>query len=366
MKRMMKTGLALLVMTLCLTGASAQKESPIHWSGVFKTEGNVNFNNGEANGNAILFLDADAKTWKGGKILFGFQSMYSVRDEQNKSWSVVSDDRDRTWFTNINLKNLPFTLGRLGIYQDITDNFNIFFGISKTDYEYFTTPYSRLFLNTGVICNSTLNSDRWNIANFNTAALSFHFNWEFLPGWTFKNSIYNGYGTDEVSKQFRFRPNRDGIMDIAEFSYKGWNEKNYFGEYHLGVVYGDTYLNEYNGIDHKKRSQAVAYASVNQPLLKGQYPLGFFGQGSIGKKNVRSAYNYYSLGLLMDNLLVDKSRLGVNLNRAIFANGERESDLEFTYNVPVLNICNLQPGIHFLRTSGKSTTAGLLRAIFVF
>ena len=360
MKRQMVMALGMLLSITLM----AQKRSPIQWTGVLKTEANMNFNNGEANGNALFFLDANAKLWEGGRIYFGFQSMYSVRDEQGKSWSVVSDERDRTWFTNINLKNLPFTIGILGLSQEITPNFDVFFGVRKTDYDYFTTPYSRLFLNTGVICNSTLNSDRWNISNFNTAALCLHFNWYFLDGWTLKNSVYNGNGTDDVSKMFRFRPSRDGIMDIVEIGYRGWNDKSLVGEYHLGMMWGDTYLNEYD--DNKKRSQAVFYASANQPLLKGKYPIGFFAQGSIGPKNVRSAYNYFSLGALIDNLVLDGTRIGVNVNRAIFANGERETDLEVTALVPVMPGLTLQPGVHFLRTSGLSTTAGLMRAIFAF
>jgi hypothetical protein len=367
MKRFFKEGLMILTAGIFCLNVSAQEESPIHWSGNLQTEGNVNFNNGEANGNALFFLDADAKVWKGGKVVGGFMSMYNIRLDQDKSWSVVSDQKDRTWFTNISLyKQLPFTLAVLGFSQQITDNFDIFFGVRKTDYDYFTTPYSSLFFNTGVICNSTMNSDRWNIANFNTAALCFHFDWEFLPGFTFKNSIYNGNGTDQVSKMFNFRPNRDGIMDIAELGYKGWSDDNYFGEYHLGVVYGNTYLNEYEGIDHKKRSEAVVYASINQPVLKGKYPVGIFGQGSLGKKNIRSAYDYFSLGALMDNLLISGSRAGVNINRAIFANGEHESDLEVTYNFPVFKGLNLQPGVHFIRTTGQSSTAGLVRAFFTF
>jgi len=373
MKKITRKGILLMATASLLLNANAQKkgEYPIVWNGSFTTEAEGNFTNGEWNSTSLLFLNAEAKLWKGAKAQGGITGMYNLRLDQDKSWSVCDD---RMMFSNLPYIKEPMLLSHLGIEQRLLDDkVMLFLGVRKADMDYFITPYSLLFLNTAVIINPVV-STVWGVPHYGTSALCFHAQWEFMPGFTVKYSLYNGQKSSCWDQMFYFRPNRDGVNQIAELSYKGDGCcSSYVGEYHLGMIYADSkYLDNYfasrviSNNDGKKHSGCSVFANVDQPLYVGKYPVGLMAQGGLTKKYVDNANAFYSLGLKMDNLMAEQSQVGVSLSRGYFADGVHESDFEITFSYPVMKNVAIQPGIHFISTSGERSTCALCRASINF
>ena len=193
-------------------------------------------------------------------------------------------------------------------------------------------------------------------------ALGLNLTWEAIPGLTIKNSIFNGVASREWSRVFNFRPGHDGIMDIAQVIYKDADDDNLIGEYRAGIAYVDAL--QPGQID---KHQSTAWMDhIDQPVVTGAYPVAVTLGGVVSKKKVNYAYQYYNAGAVVKNVLLQGSRLGVNLCRAYFSDGVHESDVEVEYALPVFKNVEIQPGVHFIRTSGESATAALVRASIFF
>lgn len=364
MKNFFLKAIMLTAFAAIITGASAQekKAAPIRLSGLFMNEVQGNFSNGEWNNTDWLSISAETDLWKGAKAKGGLYGFYNVRIDQDKSWSVAND---RLYFSNLPWYENKLMLSHLGIEQWLAnDKVMLWLGVRKAGMDYMFTPYSLFFLNTAIITNPAV-GNLWGVPTYGVSSLCFHAQWEFLPGLTLKNSLYNGVYSTHCDQMFRFRPHRDGINNVTEISYKGNGNNPYIGEYHVGLVAGKSLYTGANN-DGQKHGGTAWFTNIDQPLITGRYPVGLMLQGGVTRKVVSNCYGYYSVGLQVANLLTEKTRLGVASSRAYFADGIHETDIEVTCSYPVYKNVELQPGLHMIRTSGETNTCGLLRASIFF
>ena len=357
MKRFAKKSLAFLAAGMMCVMASAQdKALPVEFSGIVCTEVNTNFE-GRWNNANLMFLTAKAPLWQGATFTGELGGFHDIGMEKHGGWWSVANDRQ--YFTNLPIGNF-LTLSQFNITQQILDNLSAKFGVFKAG-EFFVTPTNSLFLNTSIVTPPVF-GNRWYMPCYHQQALGLNLTWEIVPGLTVKNSLFNGVASRQWSRVLNFRPGHDGIMDIAQVIYKDADDDNYIGEYRAGIAYADAL--QPGQIDKHKSTAWMAH--IDQPVVTGAYPVAVTLGGVVSKEKVNYAYQYYNAGAVVKNVLLPGSRLGVNLCRAYFSDGVHESDVEVEYALPIFKNVEIQPGVHFIRTSGESTTAALVRASIFF
>lgn len=341
---------------MCLN-VQAQKEN-IMWSGTLITEGEWDMTNGKANWVNLLNAGIKADLWKNATLSANILAAHNLRVDNNENWNVANDSQI---FSNILLdEKLPLSLFHLGITQQFSDHFKLFFGVRNMNMDYFISSYSSLFTCSSHGIFPTI-AENWDVGNYPASALCLHMEWNFLPNFTWKNSFYNGKASTNWGQIFCFRPNNDGFINVTEIGYVEPEKSNALkGEYHLGAVYGNTYTKE---TPSKKESNYSVYGLIEQPLIKGDKTLGLLLEGGISPRSKSIAYNYYGAGIVAGNIFNDKDLFGVQVNRVLYKDCTHETNLEFTYNVPVMDHLTLQPALHLIRTNGENNTVGLIRAI---
>lgn len=324
-----------LVIILELMPVSAQREerfqSAISWS----SEVEWNMKNGETNFVNLLTANVEARLWQGATWQAGLLATDNLRLTQGKSWSVAND---RQVFSNLPLDaGTPVILSLMGVSQCITPQLLVFAGLRNMNVDYFATPYTALFTQSSDGIFPTI-ADNFGVANYPAAALALHVEWEIAPRLLFKNSLYNGQSSDTWEYLFRVAPKADGILHVTEVSYNN--------RYHVGAVYGS------------KQKNHSLYALVEQPVTSH---VGLLLQGGYTPKDDVDTYGYMGAGLIVQELFKEGDALGLQSHRALYNDGGHETDIEVTYRIEVIKHVSVQPALHFIRTSGKNFTVGLMR-----
>lgn len=340
---------------------SQENENKIKVGTNITTEGEYNFNNNKANLANLLNVSIETQQWKGFSFQANLLSAENLRLQENKFYSVVDD---RQVFSNILLdEELPLALFQFGIKKQITDNFSIFFGVSNLNGDYFTSSYTSLFTGSSHGIYSTI-ADNWSVGNYPASSLGLHFDWEIVKGLTFKNSFCNGRASTSWNEVFHFKPKNDGIIDISELIYKQDEETNgLIGEYHVGFLYADALKDEKN--NNKTNSYSV-FGLIEQPFYKGSFNIGMLLQGGYSPKKDNDTYSYYGFGIVGENIIKKDDKIGIIVNSALYKEDEKETDVEITYNIPIIKYISIQPAIHFVNTNNKNNTLGLIRFNFEF
>lgn len=353
---------------MCSVMVVSGQESEFEVSAALKTEGLWNMDNGETNLVNLIDIGLNVPLWKNANLTGNVLANQNTRLEQGKSWSVANDMQS---LSNIQTdEQIPLSLMEFDITQRITDDFSVAFGIRNLNVDYFISPLTGLFTGSSHGIFPTI-ADNWNVGNYPVSALGLHLEWNIVENWTLKNSFYNGQASGDLNKAFRFRPIKDGVIDAFEVGYIEPEENDkMLGEYHVGVVYGYTpeITEDINGdeVFGNKISNISVFGLVEQPLIKGDKSVGLLLQSGYSPKKESATYGYFGMGLVFEGIISINDQFGVQVNRALYSDGNQETDLEITYSVPVVDHITMQPSLHIISTSGETSTVGLVRAVFEF
>ncbi len=348
--------IASLFLSVCAYGQNDDEKTVL--SAALTTEGQWNTNNGQANWVNLLDVGLEQKLWKGATFHGSVLAAYNLRADNGRSWSVADDLQG---FSNILLDDqLPLSLFQFSIDQQITDNFMLSFGVRNLNTDFFCSPMTALFTGSSSGIYPTVAAN-WNVGNYPASALTLFWQWELAKNFYWKNAFQNGQASTSIDESFRFRPGRDGIVNVTELSYIAPEDnESLLGEYHLGAIYGN------RNAEAVKDDNFALYGLIEQPLLKGDRTLGLLLQGSYASKNNSAAYCYWGAGAVAGNLFVEGDNFGVLVNRALYTEDGRETAVELTYSVPVTKHISIQPAFTFIRTNGESNNVAVLRAVFEY
>jgi porin len=304
--------------------------------------------------------------WHGAEWQTNLISTHNMRLSRGKDWSVADDNQV---FSNIMLDSqLPLALSVFGITQNISERFSVFLGVRNLNVDYFTSPCTALFTNSSDGIFPTL-ADNWHLANYPTSAMCLHLEWNPSPKLTWKNSLYNGASSTQWNRIFRFAPHGDGIINVSEISFHAGDDSlSMSGEYHLGFLYSDTPdentdNDEANvkGDSNRKKTNCSVFGLAEQPIYRGRQTYKLLLQGGYSPKRLNDTYGYFGVGLTGERLFADDDHAGVQVHRALYSDGGRETDVEMTYCLPMTKNISVQPALHFIHTSGNNNVVGLLR-----
>lgn len=362
---------SLFVIGIFMSGVSivSAQENELEVSTLIKTEGIWNTDNGETNLINLIETFVQAPLWNGSHLTGIILANQNTRIGQGKSWNVANDLQS---FSNIQTDNqIPLSLMEFDVTQRISDNLHLSLGVRNINVDYFTYPLTSVFTGSSHGIFPTI-ADNWSVANYPLSALGLHIEWNITDNITLKNSLYNGQASDDLDRVFRFSPKQDGILNAFELGYIEPKESNrMLGEYHLGAVYGNTpeiFEDEnQNEVSGDKVSNISFFGLLEQPVIKGNKSMGLFFQTGLAPRNKSVTYGYFGAGLVFDNIINNNDKFGIQVNRALYSDGNRETDMEITYSLPVIEKITVQPSLHVIRTSGETINrVGLIRAIFEF
>jgi len=358
----------LMVWALCLcTAVEAQEKKAAlgHALGVI-TEGEWNAMSGKTNMVTQLNAEIGGGLWSGAIWQADLISTYNMDIDRNRNWSVADDNQV---FSNIMLDcQLPLALSVFGITQNISERFSVFLGVRNLNVDYFTSPCTALFTNSSDGIFPTL-ADNWRLANYPTSAMCLHLEWNMSPQLTWKNSLYNGASSTQWNRIFRFAPHDDGIINVSEISFHADDDSlSMLGEYHLGFLYSNTPDEDVGngevkvkGYSNRKKSNCSVFGLAEQPIYRDRQTYKLLLQGGYSPKRLNDTYGYFGVGLTGERLFADDDHAGVQVHRALYSDGGRETDVEMTYSLPVTKTVSVQPALHFIHTSGDNNVVGLLR-----
>ncbi|MCH4019204.1 MAG: carbohydrate porin [Prevotella sp.] len=332
------------------------------------TEGSWNMDDGKVNWENRMDLSGRMSLWAGGEAEMSVIATQNTRIGEGKSWTVLDDPQS---FSNIQTdEQIPLSLALLGITQQVTSRFSVFLGVRNMNGDYFNTPLTSLFLNSSYGIYPTV-ADNWNISNYPESSLCFHQEWNPSDHITFRNSLYNGMSSYHWDKEFRFRPSKDGWINVFEVGYETpGGIKDFSKEYHLGVVCGHTPQTKVdeNGDEYTtgKHFDWSVYGLVEQPLFSGLHPLGLLLQGGYAPKRKNETYLYFAAGVVCAHLLKRDDAAGLTWNRSLYSGGVEENCMELTYSLPVMPHLTVQPTLQSFRITGEYHTVALLRASLDF
>lgn len=335
---------------ICLMHTAIVAQKPFHTEVAIEltTEGQYNFHNQKANWVSLLEVGVETRLTNRTSLIGSIISIQNTRLQQGKEG--VGNDLQA--FSNIESQNLELSLFALGIQWDVTDRLTLFGGLQNVSINYFTSTLTSLFSGSSQGIFPTISTNLKTMANYPLSTLSLHATWNPVGNWQLKNSFYNGIASHKITESFRFRPHRDGIFNITQIGYI----QPEIGTWWLGAYYlGFTFSNAPNE-EGEKKSQTSLYGLMEQPLTKN------FGLLLEGGKSFQSqeCHTYFGAGVVYANLLKEEAALGLMLTRSLYENG-RESCVEVTYSLPINKHITVQPCMHFIRTTGKSSQVGLIR-----
>lgn len=308
----------------------------------------MNINNGKTNWVNLLEAGSDIPLWNSMTATISILANQNTRIGNNKSWSIADDMQS---FSNIQTdKQIPIAPAIIGITDEIS-TLKMFLGVRNMNSDYFASPLTGLFTNSSHGIYPTI-ADNFNVGNYPVTSLCFHAEWNITKEITLKNSLYNGEASYKWDEAFRFRPSRDGIINITEIAYSSTDSSSYSGEYHLGGVYGS------------KNSNYSIFALVEQPIIIGVKPISLLFQGGFAPKKKNDTYYYMGTGIVMRNILKRDDAIGISANRSLYTEGKNENCMELTYSIPINNHIEIQPSAHFIHSNGDNYTVALLRATF--
>lgn len=323
----------------------------INWNVSFTTEGQWNMTTGGTGWCNLLEVGTAFGLWHGAELEIGALSTYDAG-------CPVGEDRQA--FSNIETgENKAFRLIHAGLNQQIGSHWSLFAGLRSVDADYFTSPFTSLFTGSSHGIFPTL-SENFPIGTFPLAALALHAEYSPNKHITLKESLYNGVASDCLNRQFGYRPQSEGTLNIGSLCYQTNTEEPYIGHYSIGYVLG-TQPHEYNDLSYNYS----LWGLVEQHLADiGRSRLGVLLQGGIAPASRSQCSSYWGAGAVWNGLMKNgNGDLGIIINRAIFTDGT-ETDTELTVSLPLCKWAVIQPAIHCIHTDGHSVFAGQLRLCF--
>lgn len=367
MRRLVSFKISLTFLIIPLAFPSyAEDQHQIEISASVITEGTWNPQNEKTNWANRADIGVTMALWKGAYSELALVANQNTRLSHGKSWTVLDDPQS---FSNIQTdEEIPLSPAVLGITQQITPRCKAFFGVRNMNGDYFITPLTGLFINSSYGIYPTI-ADNWNIGNYPVASLCLHLEGNLSDRITIKNSTYNGMASRHWDEVFRFRPGKDGWIDVCEIGYTAQEHDNCVtGEYRLGVTYGRTAQLQEEGDDNgefaRLHTNWSVYGLAEHPLISGLHPLGLLLQAGYAPKSKSTTWLYWATGLVCTHLLKTGDAAGITLNRSLYCDGERETCMELTYRFSIIAHLCLQPALQCFRITGESHTVALMRATF--
>lgn len=361
-KTMVLAGAALFA-----TSAHAQTESRetseprLKWHVDAVSEGQWNMKSGSANWMNMLSANAELATWRGGSLEIAALATGRIKD------GIVDDLQD---FSNINAENRGFRLTHLGIGQQIAGKLYVYAGLREADEDYFNTDGAGIFTGSSYGCVPQA-GENLAIGVYPEAALGLHFEYNPSDAWTIRTSIYNGVASDRLNRQFRFCPGSDGLVNLGSVSYSPAFSK-YLDEngetasgflaptYVIGYAAGWQYAEDESGT--VRQNGGAVWASIDQPLTRiGRTCLNLFATGGVRIGQIDNARGHWAAALILGNVTHKGGTLAMGVSQAHYADNVRETDIETTFEYPLLSWLSLQPALHVIRTDGTTNVVGNLR-----
>lgn len=339
------------VPTYAQTDSADVAEPRIGWQVEAISEGQWNMSDGRGNWANILSVRIDARTWRGGTVEMG--ALATGRLEDN----VVDDLQD---FSNINAVNRAFRLTHLGIGQHFGSKFYAFAGLRQADEDYFNTDGAGIFTGSSYGCAPQV-GENLGVGVYPEAALGVHLEYQPTDTWLLRLSLYNGTASDRMKEQLRFRPGRDGMINIGSVSYSP-SFSHYLdcnGELAEGLIAPNYVIGYAAGWQYHG---GAVWATVDQPLMRiGHAGLNLFAMGGMRIGQLDTGRGHWATALILDNVTHSGGTLAMGMSQAHYADGIHETDFETTVDYPLLPWLCIQPAVHIIRSNGETNVVGNLR-----
>ncbi len=327
------------------------QDDKIHysWNISVDNEGLWNMTTGHGAWNGLIAIEGGISPWNGGLIEASALASYGT--------GAVADDIQG--LTNIDAgENRAFRLAKLGIGQQF-GNWALFAGLRNVDCDYFTTSYTSLFTGSSY-GNFPILSMNHPLATFPLSAMGVHAEYSPTGNIVIKESLYNGVASDRFDRQFRVRPGDDGFFNIGSVTYTASvNEDECFSPASYMLIYSVASLPE-DG--NRQQMHYTILCNIEQPVASicDNARLGVLLQGGWNPTPGEEACRgYVAAGIISE--FRNGMTAGIAANRAFTLEGD-ESDLEFTFNYPLLRYFTLTPSLHCIFTEGRScNVVGMLR-----
>lgn len=343
------------------TDSTETSETRLKWHVDAVSEGQWNMKSGSANWMNMLSANAELATWRGGSLEIAALATGRIKD------GIVDDLQD---FSNINAENRGFRLTHLGIGQQIAGKLYVYAGLREADEDYFNTDGAGIFTGSSYGCVPQA-GENLAIGVYPEAALGLHFEYNPSDAWTIRTSIYNGVASDRLNRQFRFCPGSDGLVNLGSVSYSPAFSK-YLDEngetasgflaptYVIGYAAGWQYAEDESGT--VRQNGGAVWASIDQPLTRiGRTCLNLFATGGVRIGQIDNARGHWAAALILGNVTHKGGTLAMGVSQAHYADNVRETDIETTFEYPLLSWLSLQPALHVIRTDGTTNVVGNLR-----
>lgn len=349
-------------------------EHRVKWHVDAVAEGQWNVKTGHVNWANMLSGGVEVSAWRGGSLELGALATGSIND------GIVDDLQG---FSNINAESREFRLTHLGVGQQLFGKLYIYAGLREADEDYFNTDGAGIFTGSSYGCVPQV-GENFTLGVYPEAALGLHL--EYLPTdvWMVRTTIYNGTASDRLNRQFRFCPGSDGLINIGSISYsptfarflddRGETTDGFLAPtYVLGYVAGWQYIEgdiaddatETATPEKQRRKGGAVWASVDQPIARvGRAGLNLFATGGVRFGQLDMSRSHWAVALLLGNLMHRGATLAMVVSQAHYADKLKETDIETTFDYPVLSCLSLQPAMHFIRTDGETNVAVNLRLSF--
>lgn len=348
--------LASLCAALCCSAALQAQQ----WSRgtnlcvAYTTIGLYDITHNRANWINVLDASLTQSLWRGGTFEANLLSVNNLRN----SWGQDATVNGLTIFAAIEDESIPLSLFKFGIGQN-SGRIRSFLGVRNVNSDYFVTPWNSIFTASVNGLFPTL-SHNLPLSDSPYSALCLHFEWDITrTGLTYKSSLYNGRSATRWDEVFRFRPRRDGVINLSELSYTG-TDGTYVGTYRLGVATGRADAND------SKSYRASLWTLVEQPLWlasDGGGGVSLILHGGYSPKSDCSGY--WGAGAAWRGVFSrGDDYFGTLVSRTWHASAcETSLELTYAYSWRWLTV---QPAVHWVHSSGCDRWFGVLKAAVKF
>ncbi len=344
----------LLLLAACISLAAATQERPVSTTLNinYTTEGLYNTTTERANWINLLNVEASQRLWHNATLTLDLLSVNNLRNSKGKEG--IADDLNI--FSAIEDESVPLSLFLFGITQRIGP-VELFLGVRNVNNDYFTSPWNSIFTGSTNGLLPIISHD-YPLSDSPLSAMCLHVDWNILSELRLKNSLYNGVAGAGWDERFRFRPSRDGILNISEISFTGEDLNNYAGNYHLGMVYG--YVPEVE--DGAKVHNWSFWTLMEQPLFRTASSRTLALVAQAGASPHCKCDAYLGGGAVWRGLFGREDYLGALVNRTWHDEGD-ETALELTYSF-THDFVTIQPAIHQIFTTHRNQTILMLKVSF--
>jgi len=287
-----------------------------------------------------LEFEGSVGLWKGGSLNFLTETIYQTHKEQ-----IVSN---LMTFSNIEAHNEWISPFIFGISQKI-DRLKLFFGLRNINEDYFTYPYTSLYINSSSGIYPTISMNYLHCANYPLSAMCLHLEYDFGKGFSIKNSLYNGIARPITDGwiSLSVTPPRDGLFNVTELKFT----------HNKGVA-------TVGGVYSSKGNNYTLWANREQDFFSygSKSKIGGIAQASFSPASKNFCKNYFGLGFVATGVVFPKSsdQIAVIAIRGGFTD-IAESMVEISWICPVAEGLSLQPTCQFIKTGNQGNTVGVLR-----